>query len=143
MKCSHCRMIAGQCMCYRIPQSDMGCEILILRHFKEAKKSTNSAGLAAVGINRCQIRDVMGSRFRHYEARDGDVLLFPAAANSSIYDSDTPPKRLIVIDGSWRQARKIARKTEGGRFSACREANIFASKNHPWDAHLNFGRSGK
>ena len=76
-------MIAGQCMCYRIPQSDMGCEILILRHFKEAKKSTNSAGLAPIAIIGCQIRDVMGSRLSHYEAREGDALLFPADSSSS------------------------------------------------------------
>ena len=113
MKCSHCRMIAGQCMCYRIPQSDIGCEILILRHFKEAKRSTNSAGLAAIALDRCQIRDVMGSRLNQYETRDGDALLFPVGPNAPMYQESNPPRRLIVIDGSWRQARKIVRKTKG------------------------------
>ncbi len=84
--------------------------LLVVRHGREAEKSTNTARIAALALPSLRIVD-----YRPYA--DGDTsemeralgelaapaLLFPGGTSAL----EAPPSDLVVLDGTWRQARKM------------------------------------
>jgi DTW domain-containing protein YfiP len=87
---------------------DTRTEFLVVRHNKEANKSTNTARLAALALPRCRLvtYGAPGERFDASELeRPGTWLLFPDAAPPP--PGTPPPARLVVLDGNWSQARRM------------------------------------
>jgi DTW domain-containing protein YfiP len=82
---------------------------LIVRHVREATKSTSTARWAHLLLPSCELRE-----YRERADADGlalgapgDWLLFPGEGEAS--PARLPPQRLIVLDGTWRQARRMLR----------------------------------
>lgn len=108
-RCPRCYVMSAHCLCAEIPRVDNRTEIVVLRHAFETSKSTNTARTAALALSRLRIiewetrapPDVDGLL-----ATLGAVwLLFPG--ESSIGPSAHRPDALIVLDGTWRQVRKM------------------------------------
>lgn len=86
--------------------------MLVVRHAREADKSTGTARIAGLALPNSALVD-FGEDAEPVDAElkgftDGAWLLFPAeegAANPS-----GTPARLIVLDGTWRQTRRMLRK---------------------------------
>lgn len=80
-------------------------EVVVLRHAREASKSTNSARWASLVLARCAVFDVDGDADVPSEqlAGEGVALLFPGGQPLE----DVRPARLIVLDGTWRQVRRM------------------------------------
>ena len=96
------------CVCAKLPSLENRTEVLILRHVKEAPKSTNSARWAALMLKRCAVVDIEGREDPAFElAADADCLLFPAEEESTRFEG--VPKKLVVLDGTWRQTRRMLR----------------------------------
>lgn len=86
-------------------------------HWKEANRTTNTAKLATLALPNSEIR-VRGDR-RHPLSPEGlltdgcqSLLLFPATdaveLSPELVTSIGRPIHLLVADGSWKQARKVA-----------------------------------
>ena len=80
---------------------------------REAEKSSNTARWAALLVPGCELRPWSGRRDAGVlgdVGRPGDWLLFPAeSAGAPVVRPEPPPERVIVLDGTWRQVRRMLR----------------------------------
>lgn len=110
-RCPACLFRPEDCLCPEIPRLSPPVEIVLLRHASEIRRSTNSGRWAAAAV---------GARILDYglagsAALDegplrapGTWVLWPAAAPSP---PDGPrPSRLVVVDASWSQARRMMQR---------------------------------
>ncbi|MBJ6762017.1 DTW domain-containing protein [Myxococcaceae bacterium JPH2] len=110
-RCPRCYLPTALCLCAELPCVVTRTELLIVRHNKEAEKSSNTARMAALALPRCRILPygAPGKPFDASELEAPDTwLLFPDAQPP---EPGAPlPKRLVVLDGSWGQARRMAQR---------------------------------
>lgn len=92
---------------------------MVLRHVREAEKSSNSARWASLLLPGCEIRPWAGRRdaVTHGDlGRPGDWLLFPAEGQGAGPGRpEALPERVVVLDGTWRQVRRMLRALPGVR----------------------------
>ena len=103
-RCPRCVMRDHLCLCGELERIDARTEVLILRHVKEGFRTTNTARVAALALARCTVIEWTG-REAELPLLDGTWLLFPGSGPST--PPGPPPEKLVVLDGSWRQARRI------------------------------------
>jgi DTW domain-containing protein len=107
-RCPGCYLPTHLCLCAEVPRVRTRTDFLVIRHNKEANKSTNTARLAALALTRCRIL-TYGAPGQPFElsvlAAPGTWLLFPDAQPPP--PGTPPPERLVVLDGNWTQARRM------------------------------------
>ncbi len=110
-RCPRCYLPTRLCLCAQVPRVDTRTEFLVIRHNKEKEKSTNTARIAALALPRCQVLTygAPGQPFDASVLEGPDTwLLFP--------DTQVPapeghqPRRLVVLDGNWGQARRMLQR---------------------------------
>jgi DTW domain-containing protein YfiP len=106
-------MLSDFCLCAVIgPARPCSPEILIVRHQWEAWKSTGTARLAALALANARVLDMAAENpgpIRAELEKIADAwLLYPGRESQSRLAE--PPKTLIVLDGTWRQTRKMLRR---------------------------------
>lgn len=87
--------------------------LVILQHPKEARHPINTGRIVKLGISNCQLW--VGEDFSSHPTLSGLIsqrhcaLLFPGpqAVSSGEYLSQSKPDVIILIDGTWRKAKKI------------------------------------
>ncbi|MBU8897549.1 DTW domain-containing protein [Corallococcus sp. M34] len=110
-RCPRCYLPTALCLCEHVPRVVTRTELLIIRHNKEAEKSSNTARMAALALPRCRIipYGAPGKPFDASQLEAPDTwLLFPDAQPPE--PGAPPPQRLVVLDGSWGQARRMAQR---------------------------------
>jgi DTW domain-containing protein len=112
-RCARCALHRAECACQLLPTLGVRTRFVVLRHAKEAPKSSNTARWAALLLPNCELLP--------WEARTdaarlgaigapGDWLLFPAEVPRAAPGlPGPPPSRLVVLDGTWRQVRRMLR----------------------------------
>lgn len=117
--CPRCYQRREICICPILPTVQTRTEILILRHIYEAERSSNTGRFVALAMPNSRIISCGGgSRIGLAPVDDkllrapGTWLLWPdgTGANSDVSDL-TPPARVVVIDATWQQARRLYRNT--------------------------------
>jgi DTW domain-containing protein YfiP len=111
-RCQRCLQRGAPCLCAEILPVRAHLEVVILRHALEAQKQTGSARWAAQALG-CQIIDYAAEAAPFDESlldAEGAWVLFPNGDLSP--PPALPPKRLIVPDGTWQQARKMVARLE-------------------------------
>lgn len=123
-RCAECRMRTALCICELIPRIEVRTRLIVLMHANEIKTTTNTARLACRALqgSDLRIRGVPGQPMSEeglvvHERQS--LLLFPSGKSKEL----TPglleelkakhgdrPITLIVPDGNWRQASKVARR---------------------------------
>lgn len=133
-RCEKCQLAPLQCICHRIPDSQCSCDFLILMHHDELLKPTNSGRLitdvfpnnyAAFVWSRTEPCTNLISYLNDPDRQC--LLLFPPkdddprprisredfVAKNSVYNPKQGKKiTLILLDGTWKQARKMYLKSE-------------------------------
>ncbi|MBX7114960.1 MAG: DTW domain-containing protein [Myxococcaceae bacterium] len=110
-RCQRCWIRQEFCLCSELQPVANRTEIVLLRHEREAYKSTGTARIASLALARCQVID-----FGEESAKADQALSALTAGACVLFPSEdaalTPPdmKRLIVLDGTWRQTRKMTKK---------------------------------
>ena len=106
-RCERCLQRGDPCLCAEIFPVRASLQLTILRHAAEAQKQTGSARWAAQALG-CAIIDYAQDAAPFDEGlldTEGAWVLFP---NGEITPPPAvPPKRLIVPDGTWQQARRM------------------------------------
>ncbi len=111
-------MLPGLCICALIPRLSTRTQLVVLVHYREARKPTNTGVLAA----RCVVDSrvaIIGERDRPVTltAAPRALLLYPSddavPLATAIADAPAEPWTLIVPDGNWRQAARMAKRVPG------------------------------
>lgn len=123
-RCLQCRMRTALCVCGLAPRLELGTRVVILMHAFEIKTTTNTARLACLSLKNSEIR-VRGNADSPLETQDlvagahQPLLLYPTPEARELtpdYVAELKaqngglPITLIVPDGNWRQASKVARR---------------------------------
>ncbi|MEQ4616911.1 MAG: tRNA-uridine aminocarboxypropyltransferase [Corticimicrobacter sp.] len=117
-RCARCQRPASHCLCRHIHPVSHRTTILILQHPDEQHHPLNTARLAALALERADIR--IGHSFEDLPQRlaraRAPCLLFPGSQAMTLPASSTGqmcpatwPDLLVVPDGTWRQAGRLVR----------------------------------
>ena len=115
VRCPVCARPQAQCLCSLIPRLWPPTQLLVIQHPDEASHALNTARLLEPGLVNAHLliteslqehpawmRRLQDPRWRNellFPGEQAQVLL-PAAA-------DLRPRRLVLLDGTWRKARKL------------------------------------
>ncbi|MFT3926119.1 MAG: tRNA-uridine aminocarboxypropyltransferase [Myxococcales bacterium] len=116
-ECSRCRRPAVVCYCAHLPTLETHNRVLVLQHPRERDKAVGTAHMASLCLPHSHVavgvdfsRDSTVTRMLH-DADAPPILLFPS---DDAHDLDQAPPNervtLVVIDGTWHQARALLRK---------------------------------
>jgi DTW domain-containing protein YfiP len=110
------------CVCPEVPTVITRTRVVIVRHYLEQSRASNSGRLANLALPNSVIVDHGAGGGEEASRRgkallpplDGAWLLFPAG--EPITAAPLPPvKQLVVLDATWSQARRMYRKLDGLR----------------------------
>ena len=118
-RCHDCWLPTALCLCADLPLLRVRTRVIVVMHRREAITSTNTGRLAARVLEGASVR-VRGFR---RGSDDDDVprgrrlLLFPAEGARILRPADSTGDDLVLLvpDGSWPQARRLARRDEAMR----------------------------
>jgi DTW domain-containing protein YfiP len=104
--CPRCERPLSTCLCATLPAPPLvhRTELLVLQHPAEAGHAKNTAVLLALGLQ--SVRLLRGEAFDAGLAGPGTALLYPAEGGATAAAS-RDVKRLVLLDGSWRQSRRL------------------------------------
>ncbi len=110
-RCRRCWIREEFCICPTVPLVETRTRVLVVRHERESWKSTGTARVAALALPKLSFVDFdddpAGVNERLPALSDA-VVLFPSEQPSPW--PETPPSTLVVLDGTWRQTRKMFTK---------------------------------
>lgn len=113
--CSDCARPASHCLCRLIPELDSRASLLVIQHPSEQRHPLNTARLLARGLKNAHLlitEQLSEDCAWHQQLQDPGwrtELLFPGAESTliSCAADDDRPRRLVLLDGTWRKARKL------------------------------------
>ncbi|MDA1051464.1 MAG: DTW domain-containing protein [Planctomycetota bacterium] len=112
-RCYQCFRPKSLCFCEAIPQIDNRTDVLILQHVGERFHPFNTARIVQKALRRCQLIADHNQRLAAHDlpihANAG--LLYPRANAPSLTELPAAerPDQLVIIDGTWHQAKTIVR----------------------------------
>ncbi len=130
-------MLTAYCLCAELPTVASRIRILVVRHVRELRKPSGTVRIAALALPALEIVDYRdepgdsapawiagsdsvrdGAHARSPErvaeeiaARPGACLLFPTGREAGALAE--PPQTLVVLDGTWRQTRRMYQRIAG------------------------------
>jgi DTW domain-containing protein YfiP len=118
-RCPVCRLTPLLCVCATLPRIDLPVRVLLIQHHKEREKQSNTGRLAH--------RLLSNSELVYFGARDEpfaeEVLqrpgtdyrvLHPLPGARPLEPGDLGRRStLVVLDGTWRQARRMTSRVPG------------------------------
>ena len=112
--CPRCAYPLRSCLCAAIRPTRFNTRIVVLQHPAEVKHATNTARLLALVSPATEIvvgeapNDFAALRERLQDNRRA-VVLYPAPDSEQLSDSVSikPVDTIVLIDGTWRKAKKI------------------------------------
>ena len=110
LKCARCLLPQRVCLCAEIPTVVTRTRVVIIRHYSEQNRSSNTARLAHQALPKSELID--------YGHISGPATLPDLSDAWVLYPVGTPmtetparlPEKLVVLDGSWSKARKMYQK---------------------------------
>ena len=112
-RCQQCHRPLELCLCHLLPGLSPRTEILVVQHPDEHKHALNTARLLVAGLTNAQLL-IAEQLSEDWQAKLVDPgwrteLLFPGPQVPLITAAahDCRPRRLILLDGTWRKARKL------------------------------------
>lgn len=104
--CPRCERPVPVCLCATLPAPlAHRTELLILQHPAEAGHAKNTAAFLTLGLQSAQL--LRGQTFDATLATPGTALLYPGCPGVREPASPADVKRLILLDGNWRQSRRL------------------------------------
>jgi DTW domain-containing protein len=110
--CFRCYLRREICICPILPTVKTRTEFLILRHITEAERPSNTGRLVALTMPNSRIVPCGGGDRIGLSSLDDELLRAPGTwllwpdGNGTKPDV-TPPDRIVVLDATWHQARRL------------------------------------
>jgi DTW domain-containing protein len=113
-RCLRCRRPRRACYCRHLRPVESAVRTCILQHPREGKTAIGTARMAHLSLPNSELHQgiTFGDhpRVRALAAEEGTALLFPGeGAQDPAALQGRPPRAVIVVDGTWSQARKVLR----------------------------------
>lgn len=109
--CRRCHRPATACWCAGLTPIETTTRVVFLQHPREAKVAIGTARIAHLGLAGSELHEGVEfadhPRVAELVARPGTALLFPGEGAIAPDALERPPETLLVIDGTWPQARKM------------------------------------
>jgi DTW domain-containing protein YfiP len=109
--CQRCHRPATACWCAGLTPIETAIRVVFLQHPREAKVAIGTARIAHLGLAGSELHEGIEfadhPRVAELVARPGTALLFPGEGAIAPDALERPPETLLVIDGTWPQARKM------------------------------------
>jgi len=115
--CYRCHKARVTCVCELIQAVANKTGILILQHAKERFHSIGTVRFARLGLKNVEVQvrwsnDLMRLN-KPLNPPPNTGLLYPSPTALDLADPENRPEHLIILDGTWRQARNLYHKTPG------------------------------
>lgn len=119
--CSGCGLWPRLCLCAQLPRLELALPIRLIQHCSELRRQSNTGRLLrtlvpATVVLPYGLRDHAFDRSALEDSGMDQVVLFPrghAVLDPASLRRGGRPVGLIVLDGSWAQARRMARRVPG------------------------------
>ena len=112
-RCYQCFRPMSLCLCQAIPRIDNRTDILILQHVVERFHPFNTARIVRKALRRCHLIADHNRRLGTHKLpiQAGAGLLYPQANAHSLTELPAAerPTQLVIVDGTWHQAKTIVR----------------------------------
>ncbi len=122
-RCDDCFRPVTQCYCDAISPVDTRTEFLILQHRRERTHPFNSARIAARALTNCQLVCDRNEQLAEMQLpiKPTAGLLYPSRDARLLHQipPEELPEQLVVIDGTWHQAKTLYRDVEVLRSLPC------------------------
>ena len=109
--CDRCRRPVSACWCAGLEGVETAVRVVFLQHPREARVAIGTARIAHLGLSRSELHEGIcfeeDPRIAAVLANPGTALLFPGEGARDPESLERPPETLVVIDGTWPQARKM------------------------------------
>ena len=111
-RCLRCRRPRRACWCPHLRPVESATRACILQHLRERKTAIGTARMAHLSLPNSELHLGVSfedhARVRALAAEEGTALLFPGeGAVDPAALRGRPPRTVIVVDGTWSQARKV------------------------------------
>lgn len=111
-RCPRCRLHVERCICALLPTVVCPTPVVVVQHWKEARKPTSTGSLVASLLERGS-RRIYGDRDRPFDTSGLDTpgtwLVFPDRAGAAPAPEGVC-RQLVLVDGNWNQASRMARR---------------------------------
>ena len=111
--CPRCERPLAGCLCGCIRPLDNAVPLLILQHPEEARQAKGTARLLQLCLRRCERQ--VGEAFPAPATGTPPLLLLyppePGAPPPPAPPGTADPPRLVLLDGTWRQSRRLMRQS--------------------------------
>jgi len=113
-RCEGCLLRRDLCLCAEVPSLANRTRVVVVRHQLEAFRSTNTARIALLALQGASLLEYgtedVAARLPRLLGPD-PVLLFPDGVAPWQGDPVVrPPSALVMVDGSWSQARRMVQR---------------------------------
>lgn len=106
--CARCRRPQSVCYCAALPTLETTTRIVILQHPREKDKPIGTARMASLCLPRAELH--VGMRWDASVLGENSILLYPGPGAKDILTEPPPgPVTLVVVDGTWSQAKTLVR----------------------------------
>ncbi|MBM4390631.1 MAG: DTW domain-containing protein [Deltaproteobacteria bacterium] len=127
-RCARCRLHLARCACATAPSLRLETRIVLVMHASEVPRPSATGPLALLALQNAQLyvhgrRDEQVDLAPEFSPGRRVYCLYPsddARPLAEVAAEDDPrPITLVVPDGSWRQARRAARRVPGIENAPC------------------------
>lgn len=107
-RCPGCGLPHERCVCAAIPRVACRLPILMVRHVSERHKASNTGGLTSVVLGCPLIDHGVPGPPTDLGPRLGEGARLLSTGGQT--DFEEPPSTLVVLDGTWAQARRMRQR---------------------------------
>lgn len=112
--CLRCRRPKAVCWCGAVTTVPSTTRVVFIQHPRESKVPISTCRMAHLSLPNSELHVGLGAvgdaRLETLCAEAGTAVLFPSEGAADVRTLDAPPRTLIVVDGTWSNAKKVVEK---------------------------------
>ncbi len=112
--CLRCRRPRTVCWCDAVTRVPSQTHVVFLQHPREFKVAVSTCRMAHLSLPNSELHvgtTAVGTpSLEALATQEGVAVLFPSEGAPDVRDLPTPPRTLVVVDGTWANAKKVVTK---------------------------------